>query len=46
MLYQRLRRVLESIDMDWEWIVVDDHLADDTFTVITDFSKGMVDDGK
>lgn len=37
-LYQRLRSVLHSIDVDWEWIVVDDHSADDTFTVIADIA--------
>lgn len=34
-LYQRLRRVLDSIDADWEWIVVDDHSTDGTFEVLT-----------
>jgi glycosyltransferase involved in cell wall biosynthesis len=37
-LYRRLRTVLHSIDMDWEWIIVDDHSADDTFTVIADIA--------
>ena len=37
-LHQRLRGVLDSIDVDWEWIVVDDHSADDTFTVIADIA--------
>jgi glycosyltransferase involved in cell wall biosynthesis len=34
-LYQRLRSVLDDIDVDWEWIVVDDHSTDGTFEVLT-----------
>lgn len=34
-LYQRLRRVLDSIDTDWEWVVVDDHSTGGTFEVLT-----------
>jgi dolichol-phosphate mannosyltransferase len=32
MLYERLSAVLRHVD--WEWIIVDDHSRDDTFTVI------------
>jgi dolichol-phosphate mannosyltransferase len=33
-LYERLFNVLVSIDVDWEWIVVDDHSGDRTFTAV------------
>lgn len=33
-LYERLCRTLESLDVDWEWVVVDDHSQDATFAVI------------
>jgi dolichol-phosphate mannosyltransferase len=32
-LYQRLRLVLTGRDLDWEWIIVDDHSPDCTFAV-------------
>ena len=35
LLYERLCGALESADIDWEWIVVDDHSPDETFTVIS-----------
>ena len=38
-LHERLRVVLERLDLDWEWIVVDDHSADETFAVIADIAK-------
>lgn len=41
-MYQRLRNVLEGLDVEWEWIVVDDHSADQTFTVIA----GMAGDDR
>jgi len=34
-LYQHLRNVLDKIDIDWEWIVVDDHSNDDTPIILT-----------
>lgn len=34
-LYQRLKAVLDDLpDLDWEWIVVDDHSPDGTFDVL------------
>lgn len=33
-LYERLRSVLESGGLTWEWIVVDDHSCDDTFAAV------------
>lgn len=34
LLYERLCEVLAAEGIDWEWIVVDDHSADETFTVV------------
>jgi dolichol-phosphate mannosyltransferase len=33
-LYERLIQVLESLDFEWEWIIVDDHSNDATFSII------------
>jgi dolichol-phosphate mannosyltransferase len=33
-LHERLCGVLDELDMEWEWIVVDDHSRDDTFAVL------------
>jgi len=33
-LYDRLVTVMREVGGDWEWIVVDDHSRDDTFSVI------------
>jgi len=38
-LYQRLCRTMQSIGMDWEWIIVDDHSDDPTFGVISGLAK-------
>jgi glycosyltransferase involved in cell wall biosynthesis len=38
LLYKRLSQVLDSLDLDWEWVVVDDHSADRTFAVIMDIA--------
>jgi dolichol-phosphate mannosyltransferase len=34
-LYERLAAVMARLGLDWEWVIVDDHSRDDTFTVIT-----------
>ena len=34
LLYERLVHVMGSLNMAWEWIVIDDHSADETFAVI------------
>lgn len=38
-LYQHLQRVIDGIDADWEWIVVDDHSTDATFEVLTHLAE-------
>ena len=39
LLHQRLRNVLDGLGMNWEWITVDDHSADETFHVLTLLAK-------
>lgn len=34
-LHERLSDLLGSLDVKWEWVIVDDHSADGTFAVIT-----------
>jgi glycosyltransferase involved in cell wall biosynthesis len=38
-LYERLKTVLGGMGLDWEWVIVDDHSADETYSVILDISK-------
>lgn len=38
-LYERLRRTMESQEVDWEWIVIDDHSDDATFGVIAELAR-------
>lgn len=33
-MHERLVQVLGALNVDWEWVVVDDHSADDTFAVL------------
>jgi glycosyltransferase involved in cell wall biosynthesis len=35
LLYNRLHQVMESLKLEWEWIVIDDHSSDETFEVIS-----------
>src|SRR5215510_8028653 len=37
-LYEGLSNTLASIDIDWEWIVVDDHSSDMTFAAISEIA--------
>jgi dolichol-phosphate mannosyltransferase len=39
LLYKRLSGVLKTVDSDWEWIVVDDHSLDETFTAIAEIAS-------
>ena len=34
-LYERLTGMMASVDINWEWIVVDDHSSDGTFGVVS-----------
>lgn len=38
-LYDRLSKILEALNLEWEWLIIDDHSADDTFGVITQLAK-------
>jgi len=38
-LYERLSKVLGVLNLEWEWIIVDDHSADNTFEVISNLAK-------
>ena len=38
-LYERLCAVLDHLDLDWEWIVADDHSSDRTFEVLSDLGR-------
>lgn len=33
-LFERLSQVLGSLEVDWEWIIVDDHSSDGTFAAV------------
>jgi polyisoprenyl-phosphate glycosyltransferase len=38
-LYERLRAVLDKENVDWEWIVTDDHSSDRTFEVLAELGR-------
>ena len=37
--FERLSKVLDAMELDWEWIVVDDHSSDGTFGVLVGLSQ-------
>lgn len=37
-VYERLCSALASIDLEWEWIIVDDHSSDETFVAATEIA--------
>ncbi len=39
LLYTRISNALNSLNLDWEWIVVDDHSTDDTFATIAGIAR-------
>ena len=43
LVHARLSAALAALDVDWEWIVVDDHSADRTFEVLAELARA--DDG-
>jgi dolichol-phosphate mannosyltransferase len=38
-LYQEIRRVLDAIDLTWEWLVVDDHSSDGSFALMSALAR-------
>ena len=38
-LYQRICATMESLGLDWEWLVVDDHSEDATFEVVSGLAE-------
>ncbi len=38
-LYERICRVMASLNVDWEWVVVDDHSQDATFEIIAGLAR-------
>lgn len=39
LLYERLCAVVRDLQLEWEWIVVDDHSSDATFAVISEIAR-------
>ena len=40
LLYERLKVVFDELQHGWEWVVVDDHSADETFSVLKEIAAG------
>ena len=39
LLYDKLTQILNTLELDWEWIIVDDHSSDNTFYVISEIAR-------
>ncbi|HEY5039219.1 MAG TPA: glycosyltransferase family 2 protein [bacterium] len=39
LLYNRLKKALDKLHLRWEWIVVDDHSADETYRVMESIAR-------
>lgn len=39
LLYQRIQEALGPLDIDWEWLVIDDHSRDNTFAVLQGIAR-------
>lgn len=38
-LYDRIKAVFDGTDLDWEWVIIDDHSTDGTFQAAADLSQ-------
>ena len=38
-VYEKIRSLTEGQDLDWEWVIVDDHSTDDTPKVIAQLAQ-------
>jgi polyisoprenyl-phosphate glycosyltransferase len=38
-LYERIKKAVDNLGVDWEWVIIDDHSEDETFKVIDDISR-------
>ncbi len=39
LLYERLRAAMHGMDVDWEWLIIDDHSQDGTFDLIRELAQ-------